>query len=124
MAFQPPKKEYPKVTTLKHHEMVRTGRPLLVTVKDSKWVDKQSAYVVDLILNSALHNYWTENREIAEGFKKHIGQQVCIIAGSWQFTAARYTRFYLFVRGAAAKLWHPGDDCRPTRYPLCDKCEQ
>jgi len=81
MAFQPPKKEYPKVTTLKHHEMVRAGRPLLVTIKDSKWVDKQSAYVVDLILNSALHNYWTENREIAEDFKKHIGQQVCIIAG-------------------------------------------
>jgi hypothetical protein len=81
MAFQSPKKEYPKVATLKHHEMVRMGRPLLVTIKDSRWVDKQSAYVVDLILNSALHNYWTENREIAEDFKKHIGQQVCIIAG-------------------------------------------
>jgi hypothetical protein len=80
MAFQSPKKEYPKTTTLYHSDMVKNGRPLLVTIKKTKWVEKQSSYVVELIFNDALHSYWTNNRDIVEGFQKHENQRVCIIA--------------------------------------------
>ncbi len=84
MAFQSPKKEYPKTTPLYHSDMVKNGRPLLVTIKKTKWVEKQSSYVVELIFNDALHSYWTKNRDIVEGFQKHENQRVCLIANGNQ----------------------------------------
>lgn len=64
--------------------MVRNGRPLLVTIKKIKWVEKQSSYVAELIYNDALHSYWTNNRDIVEGFQKHENQRVCLIASGNQ----------------------------------------
>ena len=60
--------------------MAKDGRPLLVQVANVRWVKSNTLFLAELIFNNVKHVYFTSNRDIAQGFIDHVGQQVCLIA--------------------------------------------
>ena len=60
--------------------MAKDGRPLLVQVANVRWVKNNTLFLAELIFNNVKHVYFTSNRDIAQGFIEHVGQQVCLIA--------------------------------------------
>ena len=71
----------PKDPILSHSQLVKSGRPRLVVISEGpKWVKNGSLCVIKVIVDGVPHVYFTENKEIANKFSKHIGQSVVLIA--------------------------------------------
>ena len=79
MSFQKPT-QYDDPPKLQHSKMAKDGRPLLVQVANVRWVKNNTLFLAELIFNNVKHVYFTSNRDIAQGFIDHVGQQVCLIA--------------------------------------------
>lgn len=77
MAYQ---SNQPKAPVLSHFTLAKNGPKLVVIKSAPKWVKNNSLCVIELIVDSVAHVYFTENKDIASKFQQYVGKSVVLIA--------------------------------------------